>query len=68
MIRNGSSGFTTIASQDVEVERELYQRLPPLSSSEQQLWELSCTDQRARVLCRSEICRSRTSHCPSRST
>ena len=29
--------------QDVEVERELYERLPPLSSSEQQLWELSCT-------------------------
>ena len=28
--------------QDVEVERELYQRLPALSSSEQQLWELSC--------------------------
>jgi DNA polymerase len=29
--------------QDVEVERELYQRLPALSSSEQQLWELSST-------------------------
>jgi DNA polymerase len=28
--------------QDVEVERELYQRLPPLPASEQQLWELSC--------------------------
>src|SRR5262245_58282301 len=27
--------------QDVEVERELYQRLPALSFSEQQLWELS---------------------------
>jgi DNA polymerase len=27
--------------QDVQVERELYQRLPALSSSEQQLWELS---------------------------
>jgi DNA polymerase len=27
--------------QDVEVERELYQRLPALLSSEQQLWELS---------------------------
>jgi DNA polymerase bacteriophage-type len=27
--------------QDVEVERELYQRLPALPSSEQQLWELS---------------------------
>ena len=27
--------------QDVEVERELYQRLPALSSSEQQLWESS---------------------------
>src|SRR5262249_60223579 len=27
--------------QDVEVERELYSRLPPLSASEQSLWELS---------------------------
>src|SRR5262245_40064466 len=27
--------------QDVEVERELYGRLPPLSASEQALWELS---------------------------
>jgi DNA polymerase bacteriophage-type len=27
--------------QDVEVERELYSRLPPLSASEQPLWELS---------------------------
>jgi DNA polymerase bacteriophage-type len=27
--------------QDVEVERELYGRLPPLSASEQSLWELS---------------------------
>ena len=27
--------------QDVEVERELYERLPPLSAAEQQLWELS---------------------------
>src|SRR5262249_40150792 len=27
--------------QDVEVERELYGRLPPLSASEQTLWELS---------------------------
>jgi DNA polymerase len=27
--------------QDVEVERELYSRLPPLSASEQTLWELS---------------------------
>jgi DNA polymerase len=29
-------------AQDVEIERELYQQLPALSSSEQQLWELSC--------------------------
>ena len=28
--------------QDVEVERELYGRLPPLSSAEQALWLLSC--------------------------
>ena len=28
--------------QDVEVERELYERLPPLSPAEQALWELSC--------------------------
>ena len=28
--------------QDVEVERELYGRLPPLSPAEQALWELSC--------------------------
>jgi DNA polymerase len=28
--------------QDVEVERELHDRLPPVSSSEQTLWELSC--------------------------
>src|SRR5262245_4055059 len=27
--------------QDVEVDRELYSRLPPLSASEQSLWELS---------------------------
>jgi DNA polymerase bacteriophage-type len=31
----------TYCQQDIEVERELYQRLPALSSSEQQLWELS---------------------------
>jgi DNA polymerase len=29
--------------QDVEVERELYDRLPPLSEAEQALWVLSCT-------------------------
>jgi DNA polymerase len=29
--------------QDVEVERELYYRLPPLSAAEQTLWVLSCT-------------------------
>src|SRR4029077_13504764 len=28
--------------QDVEVERELFERLPPFPASEQQLWELSC--------------------------
>ena len=28
--------------QDVEVERELYNRLPPLSPAEQSLWELTC--------------------------
>jgi DNA polymerase len=28
--------------QDVEVERELFNRLPSLSSTEQSLWELSC--------------------------
>ena len=28
--------------QDVEVERELFNRVPPLSESEQLLWELSC--------------------------
>jgi len=28
--------------QDVETERELYERLPPLSPSEQAIWELSC--------------------------
>jgi DNA polymerase bacteriophage-type len=28
--------------QDVEVERELFHRLPPLSASEQAVWELSC--------------------------
>ena len=28
--------------QDVEVERELYYRLPPLSAAEQALWVLSC--------------------------
>jgi DNA polymerase len=28
--------------QDVEVERELFNRLPPLSASEQAVWELSC--------------------------
>ena len=28
--------------QDVEVERELYNRLPPLSPAEQSRWELSC--------------------------
>ena len=28
--------------QDVEVERELYERLPPLSPTEQALWVLSC--------------------------
>jgi DNA polymerase len=28
--------------QDVEVERELFNRLPPLSASEQLLWELNC--------------------------
>ena len=28
--------------QDVEVERELYDRLPPLSAAEQALWALSC--------------------------
>ena len=28
--------------QDVEVERELYHRLPPLSAAEQALWVLSC--------------------------
>ena len=33
--------------QDVEVERELYGRLAPLSSAEHSLWALSTTDQRA---------------------
>src|SRR5215475_14584697 len=28
--------------QDVEVERELFHRLPPLSATEQAVWELSC--------------------------
>ena len=28
--------------QDVEVERELFERLPPLSATEQTLWALSC--------------------------
>ena len=37
--------------QDVEVERELYERLPPLSPAEQALWAAEHQDQRARLLC-----------------
>ena len=48
--------------QDVEVERELYERLPPLSPAEQAIWELS-PDQRPRLLCRSRLRRSRTPDC-----
>ena len=33
----------TYCRQDVEVERELYERLPALSAAEQALWVLSCT-------------------------
>ena len=33
----------TYCRQDVEVERELYDRLPALSAAEQALWVLSCT-------------------------
>ena len=42
--RSGSAaiGSTAIASKTVEVERELYDRLPPLSPAEQALWVLSC--------------------------
>jgi DNA polymerase len=29
-------------ARDVQCERELFERLPPLSASEQKLWELSC--------------------------
>jgi DNA polymerase len=29
--------------QDVEVEREVYETLPPLSAAEQRLWQLTCT-------------------------
>jgi DNA polymerase len=29
-------------AQDVKVERELYNRLPPLSQTEQKIWQLSC--------------------------
>ena len=42
--------------QDVEVERELYVRLPPLSSAEQALWELSSKINERGLLRRSEIC------------
>ena len=41
--------------QDVEVERELFTRLPPLSASEQALWELSSQDQHARLPRRSGL-------------
>ena len=44
--------------QDVEVERELFERLPPLSPAEHVLWSSQLPDQRARFLRRSRICRS----------
>ena len=34
--------LSAYCKQDVEVERELYNRLPPLSPAEQSLWELTC--------------------------
>ena len=39
-IWNVACASMTIAAVDVEVERELYRRLPPLSPDEQELWQL----------------------------
>ena len=41
--------------QDVEVERELFTRLQPLSPAEQALWMLDATINRARILHRSRL-------------
>ena len=54
--------------QDVEVERELYNRLPPLSAAEQTLWALEQPDQRARLSRRSAIRRSCAPDCTGRGT
>ena len=41
MMRSGCDRLYDYCRQDVEVERELYARLPPLSPAEQALWVLS---------------------------
>ena len=46
--------------QDVETEREAYGRLLSLSAFEQQLWQLSCPNQRSRLSRRPELRRSGT--------
>ena len=52
--------------QDVEIEREVHGRVPPLSAEEQMLWVLSCRINQRGFHFDPIICRSRASDCTGR--